>query len=182
MKLILLTCNNFEIDSIRLTFLLKGRAKTETLLPRQKPCWQEDLQPDPTPSTGKQHTKRVDPETRPILQSLFSDLDGNGEIIVPYTNGFVDGIIRAFNQDLYLTLRPDDVRLTILTQFNFFVSGKAEILRSRSVEISKSAATIITFIQENVKNPELKEWIISNFSTTTDRDESVASIVMINLA
>ncbi|KAH8804434.1 hypothetical protein F5884DRAFT_406833 [Xylogone sp. PMI_703] len=142
--------------------------------------------------------KRAGPETRPILQTSFSDLNQSGEAIIPYKNGFVDGIIRAFNQDLHLTLRPDDVWLAILIQFNYFVNGKAEILRSqfvahegkkqlivdvrpfslRFVEMGKFAQVAATLIQDNIKDPKLKEWIIPNFSTTTDRDRSVASVVM----
>jgi hypothetical protein len=164
---------------------------SEALLERTSRAWSN---PDRLAETNK----RPGPENRRVLQSSFSDLKGNGETIIPYTNGFVDGIVRAFNQDLHLVLRPDDVWLAVLTQFNFFVNGKAEILRSqfvthegkmklvvdvtpfplKSLNMSKFAQEMTGLIQENVKDPELKEWIIPNFSTTTDNDKSVASIVM----
>ena len=141
--------------------------------------------------------KRSGPEDRPVLHTSFSE-HLNGDLIIPYSNGFVDGVLRAFNQDLHLVLRPDDVWLAILTQFNFFVNGKAEILRSqfvshegkkvlaidvtpfplKSIDVGKFAQEMTSLIQENVKDPELQQWIIPNFSTTNDNDRSVASIVM----
>jgi hypothetical protein len=164
---------------------------SEALLERTSRAWSN-------PDRWARTNKRPGPENRRVLQSSFSDLKGNGETIIPYTNGLVDGIVRAFNQDLHLVLRPDDVWLAVLTQFNFFVNGKAEILRSqfvthegkmelavdirpfplKSLDMGKFAQEMTGLIQENVKDPELKEWIIPNFSTTTDDDKSVASIVM----
>jgi hypothetical protein len=51
------------------------------------------------------------------------------EGIVPFSNGFVHTILHAWEQDLHLTLRPDDIWLCILTQFSFFVNARAEALR-----------------------------------------------------
>ena len=48
----------------------------------------------------------------------------------------------------------------------------------KSLDMGKFAQEMTGLIKENVKEPELKEWIIPNFSTTTDEDISVASIVM----
>ena len=57
----------------------------------------------------------------------------HGSAIIPYGNGLVEGITRASNQDMHLGLRLDDIWLGILTQFNFFVNGKDEILRPQFV-------------------------------------------------
>ena len=48
------------------------------------------------------------------------------------TESWVDGIIRAFQQDLHLTIRPDDVWLAILTQFSFYVNNIEEPFRQAS--------------------------------------------------
>jgi hypothetical protein len=57
-----------------------------------------------------------------ILSTSFYELDAEVEspfkFVPPVAsqNGFVMGIIRAFQQDLHLVLRPDDVWLAIITQ------------------------------------------------------------------
>ena len=69
-------------------------------------------------------------ESRSILQSSFKK---EPLCVIPYGNGFVRGAICAFEQDLHLVLRPDDIWLAILTQFSLFVNNKAEELRSKFV-------------------------------------------------
>jgi len=118
--------------------------------------------------------------------------------IVPYANGFVNGVLRAFNQDLHLTLRPEDVWLAVLVQFNFYVNGNAEMLRDVFVthegkktlvvdmtpfkvdfdRMGDVAQMFTSLIEENVVDKGLKEWMTPNFSTTTDHDRSVAAFVM----
>ncbi len=72
--------------------------------------------------------------SHPILRSSFSfqhdpASEGLSRPIVPNKNGFAHTVIRAWQQDLHLRLRPDDVWLAILSQFSFFVNGNAEALR-----------------------------------------------------
>ncbi|ERF72774.1 hypothetical protein EPUS_09404 [Endocarpon pusillum Z07020] len=141
--------------------------------------------------------KTVEPENRPIIQSSFGDLD-HATAVIPYGNGMVNGIIRAFQQDLHLVLRPDDVWLSILTQFSMFVNANAEQLRAHfvdhegkkklsidvrpypiwDVEMGKFAQEMTLLIEKNVVDLKLRNWIIPNFSTTTNNDKSVASVVM----
>jgi hypothetical protein len=45
-------------------------------------------------------------ESRKLLQSSFSELDERSNL-VPYINGFVQGVVRAFQQDLQLVLCPE---------------------------------------------------------------------------
>jgi len=138
------------------------------------------------------------PENRRIIQSSFHELNPKTSPIIPYGNGLVDGIIRAFQQDLHLVLRPDDIWLSILTQFSMFVNGNSEHLRTQfvahqgkkelvidigpqpifNVGMGRFAQAMTQFIQENVVDPHLRELIMPNFSTTTDDDNSVAAIVM----
>lgn len=72
------------------------------------------------------HTKKN------ILHSSFSFISTPAKV-VPLKNGFVNGIIRAYQQDLHLILRPGDVWLAIITQFSFYVSGHAEETRGKFV-------------------------------------------------
>jgi len=138
------------------------------------------------------------PEKRRIIQSSFHELNPSSPPIIPYGNGLVDGITRAFQQDLHLVLRPDDIWLSILTQFSMFVNGNSEHLRTQfvahegkkeltidarphqmgDIDMGKFAQAMTQLIQENVVDPHLRELIIPNFSTTTDDDKSVAAIAM----
>ncbi|KAF2803379.1 uncharacterized protein BDZ99DRAFT_482218 [Mytilinidion resinicola] len=140
-----------------------------------------------------------DPESRPILRSSFDDLaTRNSSVIVPYGNGFVTGIIRAFQQDLHLVLRPDDAWLCILTQFSMYVNANAEELRSLFVshkgkkelvvdarpepvaylDCGKMSQHMADLISDHVVDPKLKDWIMPRFTTTTHNDKSIAAVVM----
>ncbi|KAI2622393.1 hypothetical protein GGR54DRAFT_61711 [Hypoxylon sp. NC1633] len=118
--------------------------------------------------------------------------------ITVYSNGFVAGVIRAFNQDLHLIIRPDDVWQAILSQFTLFVNGNAERLRHMFVthegkreltidltpmtlselDLGKVAQEVTSMIQDNVVDAELRQWMIPDFSTTTDHDKAVAAFTM----
>ena len=117
--------------------------------------------------------------------------------VKPQRNGFVHTVLECYNQHRALTIRPDDVWIAILTQFSCFVGGNAEALRSLFVlhddkkELSmkvgpmdwglivqKLVKNMNNQIQENVIDPELRQWIIPAFSTTNDNDRLVAGMVM----
>lgn len=141
---------------------------------------------------------RKPPTARPALLSSSLDDWQYKTPIIPFGNGLVNGIVNAFGQDLHLVLRPDDVWLSVLTQFSMFVNGNAEHLRHLFVshegkmnisvdvtpfplsklDMGRLAQEMTSVIQENVVDPELKAWMIPKFSTTTDTDLSVASFVM----
>jgi len=164
---------------------------TEDLLKHAAPAWSN--------GTYNWETGEMEqPEMRRIIQSSFHELNPKTSPIIPYGNGLVNGIIRAFQQDLHLVLRPDDIWLSILTQFNTFVNGNSEHLRTQfvahegkkdltidarpyrfgDIDMGKLAQAMTQLIQENVVDPQLRELIMPNFSTTTDDDKSVAAIVM----
>ena len=101
-------------------------------------------------------------------------------------------IADCYNNHKALIIRPDDVWLAILTQFNFFVNGNAEQLRKQfvahegkkeliiqvlgnrySVDFGYMARQMTTLIDENIVDPTLREWILPNFSTTTVNDITV---------
>ena len=145
----------------------------------------------------KDDTRRPEDAKRMLLSSSFDNWKGESPVI-PYENGFVHGSIRAFENDLHLVIRPDDVWLSILTQFSMFVNGNAELVRSlfvthegqkelivdmtpfelAMIDLGRFAQEMTSVIQENVVDPELKMWMTPNFTTTTDGDKSVASFVM----
>ncbi|MCJ1468419.1 hypothetical protein MMC07_007047 [Pseudocyphellaria aurata] len=164
----------------------------EALLKQAAQAWSTEY----APVTPEAHESDK-PESRSIIQSSFSDLD-TASMLIPYGNGFVEGIIRAYEQDLHLVLRPDDIWLSILTQFSMFVNAKAESLRAHfvthkdkkklgvdirpysvdDIDMGKFAQEMTHLIHQNVVDVELRDWIFPKFSTTSDHDTSVAAIVM----
>ena len=108
--------------------------------------------------------------------------------------GFVGIATLAYNKHHHLVWRPDDVWLAILTQFSLYVTANSEELRSRFVNFEgKRKLTIETDeaapdfgnlakrmvdeqIVPNITDPTIAEWLIPNFSTTTENDRIVASV------
>ncbi|KAH8728132.1 hypothetical protein GQ44DRAFT_702671 [Phaeosphaeriaceae sp. PMI808] len=136
---------------------------------------------------------------KPVLHSSFSGFDTMGlGLIVPYRNGFVQGVIRAFQQDLHLKIRPDDVWLAIVTQFSFYVNKHAEALRKHFVnhdgklelsagdltkpffesDVAALAQQFPPLMKEKMVDPDVTDWLLPIFTTTTDNDLAVTSMVM----
>ncbi|KAJ7202485.1 hypothetical protein C8J57DRAFT_1622801 [Mycena rebaudengoi] len=144
-----------------------------------------------------------------ILQCAFSD--GTNEVEhgrdltakIPNVspdhkgNGLVNTVIAAYNHHRALVIRPDDVWLTILSQFNFFVNANAELLRASfvahegqrelvisaegtrySVDFGRMARQMVGLLEKNVVDPTLREWVVPNFTTTTVNDTTVAAVLM----
>uniref|UniRef100_A0A8H7KBZ4 Uncharacterized protein n=1 Tax=Bionectria ochroleuca TaxID=29856 RepID=A0A8H7KBZ4_BIOOC len=157
------------------------------------------------PSPGLQTNKRPGPEDRSVLRTSFEDFSldpfGNGasgQDLIPYGNGFVEGIIRAFEQDLHLVLRPDDVWLAILVQFSFYVNGNAEELRDIFVSHEGKKTLAINLMPASLENinfevmsdkfvqamrkylvdEDLSDWLLPKFSTTMANDRTVSALVL----
>ncbi|KAJ7105180.1 hypothetical protein C8R44DRAFT_681506 [Mycena epipterygia] len=117
--------------------------------------------------------------------------------IIPNDNGLVRTVMSAYNQHHALVIRPDDVWLTILAQFNFFVNANAELLRAsfvahegkkpllivaegtrNTLDFGKMARQMTNLIDENVSDPALRAWALPAFTTTTDNDTTVAAVLL----
>ena len=126
-----------------------------------------------------------------LLETSFGKNEPN---ISPNRNGFVSCALDAWSQHNHLILRPEDVWFAILTQFSFYVNRHSEELRSffvsfegkRKLEIVQEypinletfALDMANQIAKNINNPSLQEWIMPSFTTTTDMDKVVASVLM----
>ncbi|KAI0517558.1 hypothetical protein F5B22DRAFT_109765 [Xylaria bambusicola] len=160
--------------------------------PRHPPAPRMRIRTDPSPFRGLPIiASSIAPEN-----SMNSESPKNSVSI--YDNGFVNGLIRAFNQDLHLIIRPDDVWQAILSQFSLFVNGNVERLRhlfvahkgkkALEIDIRPMSFSRIDFgmlakifaamIQHNVVDPELRKWMIPEFTTTTQHDKTVAAFSM----
>ncbi|KAF2438162.1 hypothetical protein P171DRAFT_437225 [Karstenula rhodostoma CBS 690.94] len=108
-------------------------------------------------------------------------------------NGFVGTILDAYRMHNHVVLRPEDVWLGILIQFSFYVNAHAERLREhfvdhkgkRKLEVTQPSMNLPAFLSQmtgllhdNIKDPNLRDWVLPNFTTTTDTDKLSASITM----
>ena len=133
---------------------------------------------------------------RIIQTSLTQRLFDDGHISASQ-NGFLWAAVHAYSNHHHLTIRPEEVWFSILSQLSYYINAHAEELRDHFVahEGQKELETIdvgtidtvdfgyiankFTYlIQQNVKDPELQKFIIPNWTTTTDVDRTVASILM----
>ncbi|KAJ6513728.1 hypothetical protein C8R47DRAFT_618166 [Mycena vitilis] len=139
------------------------------------------------------------PDTQSTAPTTISDTDVAEDAtlikhVFPRPNGFVDTIISAYNQHHALVLRPDDIWIAILTQFNFFVNANAELLRANFVahegkkelkvttaafdDFGRLAREMVGLIEKNIVDPSLRAWALPDFSTTTVNDTTVSSILL----
>ncbi|KAF0691789.1 Aste57867_17060 [Aphanomyces stellatus] len=122
----------------------------------------------------------------------------NHDDTIGSNNGFVLGVLRAYSNHHNLVLRPDDVWLAIMVQFGLYVNGHAESLRStlvkhtdgkeklevksggslRTVEFGHLLEQFVGLMEEHLVDPSLGDWILPDFTTTTDHDRIVGSVVM----
>ncbi|KAK4176044.1 hypothetical protein QBC36DRAFT_387787 [Triangularia setosa] len=118
---------------------------------------------------------------------------------VPSKNGFAHTVIRAWQRDLHLQLRPDDVWLAILTQFTFFVNANAESLRSvfvshqgqaellfdarphgiDMVDVGHVAEQLVAMVRDKLTDPAIATTLLPAFTTTTAHDRATAAMVFL---
>ncbi|KAI9151353.1 hypothetical protein HJFPF1_08555 [Paramyrothecium foliicola] len=135
-----------------------------------------------------------------VLMSSFADFgeedqgiiaDGN---VFPSSDGLVRGAIEAWAQHQHLVLRPDEIWFEILAQLNFYMTAHAEDIRHLFVDHEgKEEIEVWEFtwrdvvaafageIQARVKTDWLLEWIMPDFTTTTESDELTATVLMMGL-
>jgi hypothetical protein len=111
----------------------------------------------------------------------------------------VHTIISAYNKHHNLIIRPDDVWITILTQFNFYVNANAELLRAsfvahegkqelkvrtqasrHTMDFGAMSRQMVGLLAKVIIDPTLREWVMPDFSTTTLNDKTVGAIVMMS--
>jgi hypothetical protein len=115
----------------------------------------------------------------------------------PKRNGFVGTVISAYNEHHALIIRPDDVWIAILCQFNFFVNANAELLRANfvaheskreleiiadrwpsDIDFGAMARQMVDLIEKNIVDPLLREWVLPAFTTTTVNDTTTSAVIM----
>ncbi|KAJ6582356.1 hypothetical protein B0H19DRAFT_1061773 [Mycena capillaripes] len=108
-----------------------------------------------------------------------------------------DTVISAYNKHHALVIRPDDVWICILTQFNYFVTANAELLRANFVahegkeklsvttegtryglDFGAMSREMVDQLERSLVDPSLRAWVLPDFSTTAVTDTTVRVIVM----
>ncbi|KAI3331481.1 hypothetical protein HD806DRAFT_477464 [Xylariaceae sp. AK1471] len=131
-----------------------------------------------------------------IIQSSFGNVTKAAHITTS-SNAFVYAATSAYNQHHHLTIRPEDVWFSILTQLSFYINANAEELRSlfvahegqkelevvdigtvQSADFGKLAVQMTKEIEKNVLDRELRDWIMPDFTTTTQTDTITAAVLM----
>ncbi|KAK5579818.1 hypothetical protein RB653_009505 [Dictyostelium firmibasis] len=129
-----------------------------------------------------------------VLQSSFTD------DLKPFgLNSFVNSAWESYNEHHHLVLRPDNIWMAILTQFSFYVNKNSEELREKFVDFDgkktlvvqtkypileapfdKLTIEMLEQIKLNIKDASIRDWMIPNFTTTTESDKVVFSIVLMS--
>ncbi|KZW02463.1 hypothetical protein EXIGLDRAFT_734586 [Exidia glandulosa HHB12029] len=171
---------------------------------------QHDLAPVEGLSESRVKTAHalLSPAHRKECKELFNSSFGNLDAALPAAdpvlynnNGLIHTVVRAYNLHHALVLRPDDIWLAILVQFSFFVNepGNSKRLRGRFVahegqeelvvldvgsrytaDFGRMARTMTDLLATRIVDPQLREWIVPDFSTTTENDRIVASVLMMS--
>ncbi|KAG5761607.1 hypothetical protein H9Q72_010295 [Fusarium xylarioides] len=133
-----------------------------------------------------------------IIQSSFSF---NGSLeenhVMLSRNGLVWSSFHAYSTHHHLTIRPEGIWFAVITQLsvyinanskkmrNYFVSHggqkKLKVISSASLhtaDFGNLAQQMTIEIAKNIKDPSLREWVLPSFSTTTDSDRIVGSVLL----
>jgi hypothetical protein len=151
------------------------------------------------PAKGVKELFRDDPVAQRAVNFISSSLTPNSDqAVYAQNNGFVQTVIHAYNRHYHSTIRPDDVWISILSQFSSYVNANAEQLRSKfvshtgkkelQIEIPPTSLENIDFnsltsrmtnlLNQHLVDKDLKKWILPTFSTTTQVDKTVSAIIM----
>ncbi|KAF9525539.1 hypothetical protein CPB83DRAFT_885559 [Crepidotus variabilis] len=141
-------------------------------------------------------------KSKEVLQSSLStgkEYATDFDSIRYRSNGLVHTVVDAYNRHHNLVLRPDEVWMAILTQFNFYVNAHSKELRSTfvrhegkkdltvhamggryNVDFGTMAKEMTDEIDKNLVDKNLKDWVLPNFSTTTDNDTIICAVLMMS--
>lgn len=124
----------------------------------------------------------------------FSDGSGSGVSYVPSSDSFVRGAIEAWGQHMHLVVRPDEVWYAVLVQINYYMVSHAEEIRHLFVDHEGKEEIIVkgrtidiiiaafgAAIQARIKTDWLLDWIRPGFSTSTQQDDMMTSILMMGV-
>ena len=134
-------------------------------------------------------------DCKQVIQSSFNDLPNAS--ICGSSNGFVRACHHAYSNHHHLTLRPEDIWFAILSQLSFHINAHGEELRSffvahegreglevidvgtiKTVDFGSLAVRMTKEMDKHIVDPDLRQWILPDFSTTTHTDTVTAAVLM----
>ncbi|KAJ1525596.1 hypothetical protein HK096_000344 [Nowakowskiella sp. JEL0078] len=132
----------------------------------------------------------------PTCGVIISGTINSNTTFVPSENGFIYGVLQAYNHHHNLIIRPDDIWIAILIQFSRFVEAQSESLRDKFVshsgtkelevihggtletaDFDKFSDDMVDKLRNNVVDETLTDWVIPDFTTNTKNDVIVGSVV-----
>lgn len=135
---------------------------------------------DSTDNTNNDNKNNDNKNNNALLHTIFD-------------NGFISAVYQAYCKHHELILKPDNILLAIEMQFSSYLNKYAEELRNNFVNHQGQKELIIKMltldwplfikltvkeIQKNIKDNTVCEWLLPNFTTTTEQDETIANIVI----
>lgn len=131
-----------------------------------------------------------------IIQSSFGGFIDEYHISSSQ-NGLVWAAYYAYSHHHHLFIRPEDVWFSILTQLSFYINAHAEELRSSFVahegqeelivvdvgtihtaDFGRLAVQMTHEMEKKLVDPDLRAWIMPDFTTTSQTDKITASVLM----
>ena len=155
------------------------------------------INPPPVVSAEQLLEKSCRTEHRNCKNVIQSSFDFSNASICGSSNGFVRACYHAYSNHHHLTLRPEDIWFTILTQLSFHINAHAEELRSffvthedrkelevfavgtiKTVDFGPLAVRMTKEMDKHVVDPDLRQWVMPDFTTTTNTDTVTAAVLM----
>ncbi|KAF9772126.1 hypothetical protein IL306_010184 [Fusarium sp. DS 682] len=140
-------------------------------------------------------------EARGCKQIIQSSYSMNGSLqenhVSASRNGLVWSSFHAYSDHHHLTIRPEDVWFAIVTQISSYINNNAEKMREyfvshkgqkelavigmgtlHTADYGDLSQRMTLEIAKNIKDPGLREWVLPSFSTTTDNDRIIGSVLL----
>ncbi|KAF4970403.1 hypothetical protein FSARC_2565 [Fusarium sarcochroum] len=159
------------------------------------PAWEMDGITSPE-GLLREASRRCWRQSYRVIDSSLNPEDFYGNYISASENGFVWSACHAYNHHRHLIIRPDDVWLAILGQLNPYIKANDYRLRkyfvprtsqeeSETINLSASeirnpralAEQMETSMAEKTTYPGLGHALMVGFSTTSEVDRTVASVL-----
>ncbi|KAF5606577.1 uncharacterized protein FSUBG_5976 [Fusarium subglutinans] len=133
-----------------------------------------------------------------IIQSSFS-INGSLEEnhVTASKNGLVWSCFYAYSTHHHLIIRPEDVWFAMITQLSVYINANSERMRDffvshegqkklevidnstlHTADYGKLSQRMTLKIKKDIKDPSFREWVLPSFSTTTENDRIVGSVLL----
>ncbi|PYI02312.1 hypothetical protein BO78DRAFT_410733 [Aspergillus sclerotiicarbonarius CBS 121057] len=127
------------------------------------------------------------------VESSFQEDDFKQRRIIGGKHGFIQAVYEAYGTHARLTIRPEDIWFSVLSQLNLYLNTHPQARYHLFVQHPRQA--IPPFYQTeddgdmaicmegalatHITDPELRAWAVPSFSTTTGTDRAVASALLL---